>query len=445
MAKETKGGRRLSGAQSSSYTGNHNFPTDDTIAFSGTQGGTHSTVDDAVVDEILRSISDQSETPVPNMPNYSARRPYSTNENVSQQTQTAQPRFTADNSYAAAARAYHADDTQMVSPRRGDPSGRLNTGSIPDPAYYAMRDPAQTQSFQPARPAHRDTDRIPTLVEEKPVRRKSPVGRVLTFLVTILVIVAIVLAVRMVYILGPSMGWDLPDLSQLPGISALAGMLPEEETGETVGNETDSDEQTEEDEDTTVVATPTSVTLDQETLSLSEGGVAIITATTDTDWTGTVVWATSDETVATVTSIGDMIAQVEYVGEGTCSIAAVIPAGVDQEGPSAYCRVTCAAASTGEDTATEDATTDTDTAETETSEVQSVDVVLNRDDFTLAVGERHQLMDENADQVTWSSSDTSVATVSESGIVTAVSPGTATITATGPDGTTASAIARVKS
>lgn len=432
MANDSKSGKRLPSGQSAPYTApsdGFDFSLDETITFAGlgTDRAPHSTVDDAVVDEILRSISDQSDTPVPNTPVRPARSPQS--GPAVQQTRPSQPRAVPGNSYAAAAARHHQEErTQPVS---------RSTGPIPDPSYYAMRDPSHTQSFQPARPAHRDTDRLPTLVEEKPVRRKSAVGKVLTFLVAILVIVALVLGVRMAYLLGPSLGWNLPDLTKLPGISTLTGMLPEEDSGDPTG-ETPLDS-TESQDPESVLPNPTAITLDQETLTLDGGGIAILTATTDVEgWTGTMVWQSSDEAIATVTSIGDNIAQVEYVGEGKCSIAVVAALSAQGDNPTAYCHVICNAPGedTGEDQPAEPTEPDTT--------AQHVDIQLNREDFTLKVGERHTLMDENADQVTWTSSDESVATVGETGIVTAVGAGTATITATGPDGATASAICRVK-
>lgn len=434
MANDSKGGRRLSGG--SSPASDFNFSLDDTIRFSGDGQNSHSTIDDAVIDEILRSISDQSDTPVPSTPPRQPQQPRQAY--TAPASQTPQPRPVVENSYAAAARAHRQDETRPISPMRGDRPAA--TGPIPDPSYYAMRDPSQTQSFQPARPTHRDTDRLPTLVEEKPIRRKSAVGKVLTFLVAILVIVAIVLGVRMVYILGPSMGWNLPDLSKLPGISALTEMLPSEEVpGQTVG-----DDQTDDQTPAEPAPTPTSITLDAEELNLEAGDSVILTATLDVDWDGTVTWASSDEGVATVTSIGANIAQVDYVGEGRCSIAAVASVGVSSEdSPHASCHVTCGPAGADDGEETPDTPVDTP-VDTPDDTAAHVDIHLNREDFTLKVGESHPLMDENADQVTWTSSDPSVATVSDSGVVTAVASGTATITATGPDGATASAIARVK-
>ncbi|MGM9538253.1 MAG: Ig-like domain-containing protein [Candidatus Onthomonas sp.] len=441
MARDTKGGRRLSGGQSAAPNTDFDFSLDDTIHFSGDSHTSQSSIDDAVIDEILRSISDQSDTPVPNTPPRRPQQPSQTAQ-VSQSTQTARPHPTADNSYAAAARAHQQDTgTRPISPMRGDRPVQRTTGPIPDPSYYAMRDPAQTQSFQPARPTHRDTDRLPTLVEEKPIRRKSVVGKVLTFLVAILVLVAIVLGVKMAYILGPSMGWNLPDLSKLPGISTLTEMLPDEDQGQTVGTDPD---QAAEEAPQEAAPIPTSVTLDQTTLNLGQGDIAILTATLDTEWDGTIVWSTSDKNVATVTSIGPNIAQVEYVGEGSCSVVAMAAAGLE-ENPHASCWVVCEPASETDDGESDIPAEGTGEEDVPDNTGTHVDIQLNREDFTLKVGERHPLMDENADQVTWSSSNESVATVSASGVVTAVAPGTATITATGPDGSTAEAIARVKS
>ena len=67
-------------------------------------------------------------------------------------------------------------------------------------------------------------------------------------------------------------------------------------------------------------------------------------------------------------------------------------------------------------------------------------VALNKTETTLAVGAQEQLtatvLPEDAVQaVTWTSSDPTVATVDENGLVTAVASGTATITATTTDGT----------
>lgn len=435
MAKDTKGGRRLGGNHSAaSYTNpsTDDFSLDETISFSRTGSAqSSSSIDDAVIDEILRSISEQSDTPVPTTPRPS--RSAGSNSPVSQHTATRT--HSADNSYAAAARTHS---------QAARPASSSSTGNLPDPSYYAMRDPSQTQSFQPARPAHRDTDRLPTLVEEKPIRRKSVLGKVLTLLVTILVLVALVLGVKMLYILGPSMGLNLPDLSKLPVISSLVDLLPDNELPATDLNDITDDTHQEEAD----APVPTAVSLDSAELTLSPGDSIVLTATLDVEgWDGTVTWGSSDkdEAIITVTSLGPTTAQVTYVGEGRCAVLAMVPVTPEDgsDPPTATCHITC----TADESQSEEPE---EPADTENTDIEStgehIDFSLNREDFTLNVGERHQLMDDAdvAAQVTWTSSNESVATVGETGIVTAVSSGTATITATGPDGTTAEAIARVK-
>lgn len=383
------------------------------------------------MDEILRSISEQSSTPVPNTARAprTAVQPEPVRPADSAGQQTTAYRRPQENEYEAA--AARARKSQQVPPVQS------NSGTLPDPSYYTMRDPSQTQSFQPARPAHRDTDRLPTLVYEKPVRRRTALGKFLTFVVVILVVVALFLGVRMAYILGPSLGWNLPDLTKIPVVSSLVELLPSQDTVTQLPVETDDQTQ-----DSTSAVEPTSVTLDVEEVTLAEGGSVVLTATLDVeDWDGSIVWQSGKEDVATVTPIGPNTAQVDYVGEGRCAIVAMLPVSAeeDEERPYASCMVTCEAPAEVDDTETSDG--GEDTAE---PTGEHIDVVLNREDFTLNVGESHPLMDENADQVTWTSSNESVATVSASGVVTAVSAGTSTITATGPDGTTASAIARVR-
>ena len=61
-------------------------------------------------------------------------------------------------------------------------------------------------------------------------------------------------------------------------------------------------------------------------------------------------------------------------------------------------------------------------------------VELDKSDLTFtAAGETQQLTAESKKELTWSSSDETVATVDQSGLVTAVAPGTATITVSAGD------------
>jgi hypothetical protein len=267
-------------------------------------------------------------------------------------------------------------------------------------------------------------------------------GRIATLLVVLLILAALVLGVKMVYILGPSMGWDLPDLSNVPVISKVLGVIPDaEEQPIQMPEETNQGVTPVEEK----VPDPTSVTLDAEELVLHEGEKKVLTATLDVEnWDGLLAWASSDrdEKVIRLTVLGPNTAQVEYVGEGNCMVA--VQVGVKPEdgspAPHATCAIVCEAAATDEEPAEQEQPQENETAE---SSGEHIDIALNRDDFTLKKGERHQLMKDNADQVTWSSSKESVATVSN-GVVTAVGSGTTTITAKGPDGTEASAICRVK-
>lgn len=387
-------------------------------------------VDDSVVDEILRSISEQSDTPVPQT---TRRTPASPVSQSTAKTAPIKTRRPASNSYEAAAQA-HQQAESAAHPVSS------STGPMPDPAYYAMRDPSQTQSFQPARPTHRDTDRLPTIVEEKPVAKTTAVGKVLTFLVVILVIVALVLGVRMLYILGPSLGLDLPDLTKLPVVSTLVDMMPEEES---IEEQIPEDAAPEEDVPEVI---PTSITLGAEEITLNPGETIVLTATLDVaDWEGTVSWASSDKTVATIISTGPTTAELTYVGEGRCAIAALVPV-VPEDGsdaPAANCKVVCNAAGDVE----EETPVEEEAPVENAAPAEHVDIKLNtyRDsgEFSLNVGAVHTLLNEPNDKITFASSNESVATVAQDGTVTAKGSGTCTITATDPDGCKVEVICRV--
>ena len=147
------------------------------------------------------------------------------------------------------------------------------------------------------------------------------------------------------------------------------------------------------------------ITLSSTSLSLKEGDSHILTATvTPSDATDSqVTWSSSDPSVATVSNTGKVVA----VRGGNCTITAT--AG----GKSATCMVTVSA-----------------------KEIPVERITLSSTTLSLKEGDSHILTatvtpsDATDSQVTWSSSDPSVATVSNTGKVVAVRGGNCTITAT---------------
>ena len=157
--------------------------------------------------------------------------------------------------------------------------------------------------------------------------------------------------------------------------------------------------------------TVTSVTLDKSTLELVEEETAQLTATVlpENADDKTVTWTSSNETVATVDENG----LVTAVGKGTATITVTTKDG----NKTATCEVKV-------------------TAKT----IHVSEVTLDKSTLELVEEETAQLtatvLPENADDksVTWTSSDETVATVDENGLVTAVGKGTVTITVTTTDG-----------
>ena len=147
------------------------------------------------------------------------------------------------------------------------------------------------------------------------------------------------------------------------------------------------------------------ITLSSTSLSLKEGDSHRLTATvTPSDATDSqVTWSSSDPSVATVSDQGEVTA----VRAGNCTITAT--AG----GKSATCTVTVS-----------------------TQEIPVERITLSSTSLSLKEGDSHRLTatvtpsDATDSQVTWSSSDPSVATVSNTGKVVAVRGGNCTITAT---------------
>ena len=149
----------------------------------------------------------------------------------------------------------------------------------------------------------------------------------------------------------------------------------------------------------------TSASLDQTALTLNKGASGQLTLTvTPEDFTDEVVWKSSDTAVVTVSDTG----LVKAVGVGTATIK------VSVGKASASCKVTVLQPVTS--------------------------ISLNRSSLTMEATDTFQLQasvypSNAADQrVQWTSSDPTVASVDENGLVTALKKGTATVTAAALDG-----------
>ena len=153
-----------------------------------------------------------------------------------------------------------------------------------------------------------------------------------------------------------------------------------------------------------------SITLDKSSLELNEGETATLVATVKPDkaTNKTVTWSSSRTSVATVDANG----KVTAVAEGTATITA----------------------KAGDKTATCSVTVKKNTVAVES-------VTLDKSSLELTEGETATLTatvkPDNATNktVTWTSSSSSIATVDQNGKITAVSEGTATITAKAGDKT----------
>ena len=154
------------------------------------------------------------------------------------------------------------------------------------------------------------------------------------------------------------------------------------------------------------------VALSPSTLNLKEDETGTLTATVEPSnaTNKNVTWESSNTSVATVDATG----KVTAVSAGTANITVTAQGDSTK---SASCTVTVTAAT-----------------------VPVTGVSLNKDSLALGVGDSETLTatvkpeDATNQAVTWTSSNSTVATVDQNGVVTAVAPGTATITVTTADG-----------
>ena len=153
-----------------------------------------------------------------------------------------------------------------------------------------------------------------------------------------------------------------------------------------------------------------SVTLDKSSLELTEGETATLTATVKPDnaTNKTVTWTSSSSSIATV----DQNGKITAVSEGTATITA----------------------KAGDKTATCSVTVKKNTVAVESVTLDITSTILNTGE-TLTLTATVKPDNATDKTVTWSSSNSSVATVDANGKVTAVAQGTAIVTAKAGDKT----------
>ena len=150
---------------------------------------------------------------------------------------------------------------------------------------------------------------------------------------------------------------------------------------------------------------PASITLSQTSLQLKSGDVVHLSATVVPADAGTVTWSSSDERVVTVES-----GYITAIADGTAVITAEVA------GSTATCTVKVISSTLVEE------------------------ITLSSTSLKLAVGSTHKLTatvspsDATNKEVTWYSSDKTVATIRETGTITARNVGTTTIICSAADG-----------
>lgn len=156
----------------------------------------------------------------------------------------------------------------------------------------------------------------------------------------------------------------------------------------------------------------TGITLDKTTMSLTVGSTGVLNASVlPSNATNlNVLWSSSNSSIASVSSAGVVTAKAA----GTATITAKTSDG----GKTATCQVTVT-----------------------TTNIPVTGISLDKQTMTLSVGSTGTLkatlspFNATGSEITWSSSNTAVATVSSSGVITAIAVGSTTITCTTLDGT----------
>lgn len=187
--------------------------------------------------------------------------------------------------------------------------------------------------------------------------------------------------------------------------------------------------------------TATGFTLDRTEFTISDrypDPVQITATLTPAGSTGTITWTSSDESVVTVSASG----LVTAVGKGSATITAALPGGVTQT-----CRVISSVSNpTPPVVSTSPSASPSPSPSASQAPSGSGSLTLSREDFTMTDTWPSYTFEVTgaSGSVTWSTSDSSVATVDSSGKVTKAGTGMCTITATDGAGNTASCIVRCR-
>ncbi|MFT8352819.1 Ig-like domain-containing protein [Clostridium saccharoperbutylacetonicum] len=156
-----------------------------------------------------------------------------------------------------------------------------------------------------------------------------------------------------------------------------------------------------------LVSSNNSIVLNKSNLILENASTeTLIATTTPVSASDNIAWTSSDSSIATVDSSGKVIA----ISEGSCNITAIIK---DGSNISTTCAVTV------------------------TKKAEQESISLNKSTTNLTIDDSETLVATTTPagaQVTWKSSDPSIASVDQNGKVTGVKEGTCTITATTDDG-----------